>query len=51
MFQRLRRSIRPLAVDDVSKVPYYEGREKFPVVAVISGAVHLQDKHPLQTNL
>ncbi|XP_061608544.1 sodium-dependent dopamine transporter isoform X3 [Phyllopteryx taeniolatus] len=50
--QKLKLSITPYALNETSKMPYYErgGSARQPAVAVISTAVRLQDKLPNQAN-
>ncbi|XP_070699263.1 sodium- and chloride-dependent GABA transporter ine [Pempheris klunzingeri] len=52
LIQKLRLSITPNALDEMSKMPYYErgGRDGYPGIAVISSNIHLPEKPPVQTN-
>ncbi|KAM8897567.1 sodium- and chloride-dependent GABA transporter ine [Spinachia spinachia] len=48
--QKLKLSIKPYALNEKSKMPYYErGGEKLPGIAVISSVIHLPEKPPIQT--
>ncbi|XP_051255873.1 sodium- and chloride-dependent GABA transporter ine [Dicentrarchus labrax] len=50
--QKLKLSITPFALNEMSKMPYYErgGRYGDPAIAVISSSVHLPQKPPIETN-
>lgn len=49
--QKLKRSLTPSALDEMSKMPYYErgGKDGYPDIAVISSNIRLTEK-PIQTN-
>ncbi|XP_059207829.1 sodium- and chloride-dependent GABA transporter ine [Centropristis striata] len=51
--QRLKLSIRPYALDEMSKMPYYErgGRDARPGVFVISADIQLPEKPQIQRDL
>uniref|UniRef100_UPI003AAF917F sodium- and chloride-dependent GABA transporter ine n=1 Tax=Centroberyx gerrardi TaxID=166262 RepID=UPI003AAF917F len=51
--QKLKLSITPFALNEMSKMPYYErgGADTYPGIAVISSTIHLPEKAPIQTNL
>lgn len=53
LLQKLKLSLTPYTLNEISKMPYYErgGRNGDPVVAVISSNVHLPEKPPIETNL
>lgn len=52
LLQKLKLSITPHALNEMSKMPYYErgGRDGYPVIAVISSNIRLPEKPPVQTN-
>lgn len=51
--QKLKLSITPFALNEISKMPYYErgGGAAHPGIAVISSDIHLPEKPPTETNL
>ncbi|XP_026228500.1 sodium- and chloride-dependent GABA transporter 1 isoform X1 [Anabas testudineus] len=51
LMQKLKRSLTPSALDEMSKMPYYErgGKDGYPDIAVISSNIRLTEK-PIQTN-
>ena len=50
--QKLKLSIKPYALDEMSKMAYYERGGKYgePAIAVISSNDQLPEKPPLETN-
>ncbi|XP_040007293.1 sodium- and chloride-dependent GABA transporter ine [Xiphias gladius] len=52
LMQKLRLSITPYSLDEMSKKPYYDrgGRDRYPVIAVISSNICVPEKPPVQTN-
>ncbi|KAK7925683.1 hypothetical protein WMY93_007993 [Mugilogobius chulae] len=50
--QKLKLSITPGTLDEMSKIPYYErGGGMFPVIAVTNSSQYPTEKTPIQTNL
>lgn len=51
--QKLKLSITPYGLNEMSKMPYYErgGGDRGPVIAAISFDISLPEKPPSQTNL
>lgn len=53
LLQKLKQSITPYTLNELSKMPYYErgGAYGDPVIATISSSGHLPEKAPAETNL
>lgn len=50
--QKLKLSITPYGLDEMTKIPYYErgGRDRHPVIAVTSSSMFASEKPIGQTN-
>lgn len=53
LLQKLKQSITPYTLNELSKMPYHEKGEAYgdPVIATISSSGHLPEKAPVETTL